>query len=588
MAEDLWKRRFTVPTVSEVRWATEAPDRLGVISTEDGSSQAWAWELGTDRRTMASLAGVGAEEVHMLPDGSGVVWWQDATGDERGRWMVTPFEGGAPNPVVPGLADGWMMGVSLVSGVVAVGLADDDGYSIHVADKAGSREVHRSKQPAGVGQEWPQGFGGLSPDGSLLCIRHSEEGEIIHQALRVLDTRSGEVVADLRDPGMAMQPVAWSQEGRLAFVQEVGGIERPGIWDPNAGTRNDLELADMDGPVTPVDWFPGGRELLLHHDGAGSHQLLRHDLETGKTVLVLKAGTIEGAGIRPDGQIWSIQHSSVMAPQLRNLEGQALISLGESPPDGTAYRPISFQSPGGPTVNGFVVTPPGSGPFPTIVSVHGGPEWHHTDGWDPGTQAFVDSGFAVLLINYRGSTGRGREFRDSLQGNIGFPESEDLNAGLDHAIAMGVADPANLFLEGWSWGGYLSTLNAGLHPNRWRAVVAGIPVGDYVAAHYECAQPIRDWDIARMGGSPMDLPGLYRERNPMTYVDRVTAPMLLIAGERDSRCPLGQVMTYAHALRARKHPVEVELYAAGHHANQVSEQVRHAEMTIEFFRRHLA
>jgi dipeptidyl aminopeptidase/acylaminoacyl peptidase len=63
--------------------------------------------------------------------------------------------------------------------------------------------------------------------------------------------------------------------------------------------------------------------------------------------------------------------------------------------------------------------------------------------------------------------------------------------------------------------------------------------------------------------------------------------MLLIAGERDSRCPLGQVMTYAHALRARNHPVEVELYAAGHHANQVSEQVHQTELTIAFFRRHM-
>jgi dipeptidyl aminopeptidase/acylaminoacyl peptidase len=587
MSQELWQKRFTVPTVSEVRWAGGAPDRLGVVSTEDGSSQAWAWDLATDRRTRASSAGVGAEEVHVLPDGSGVVWWQDATGDERGRWLVTPFDNGEPMPLVPGLPDGWMMGISLVPGVAAIGLADDEGYGIHVSDSSGTREVHRSKEPAGVGLEWPQGFGGLSPDGALLCIRHSEEGEIIHQALRVLDTRSGAVVADLRDPGMAMQPMAWSQKGLLAFVQERGGIERPGIWDPVAASRSDLELPDIDGPVTPVDWFPGGRELLLHRDGAGCQQLIRHDVETGKSKVVLEAGTIEGAAIRPDGQVWSIQHSSVRPPEPRNLAGESVISLGQSPPEGTPYRAISFPSPGGPTIDGYVVTPPGAGPFPTIVSVHGGPEWHHTDGWDPGTQAFVDSGFAALLINYRGSTGRGREFRDSLQGNIGFPESEDINAGLDHAIALGIADPANVFLEGWSWGGYLATLNAGIHPQRWRAVVAGIPVGDYVASHYECAQPIRDWDIARMGGSPMDLPELYRERNPMTYVDRVTAPMLLIAGERDSRCPLGQVMTYAHALRARNHPVEVELYAAGHHANQVSEQVHQTELTIAFFRRHM-
>ena len=108
-----------------------------------------------------------------------------------------------------------------------------------------------------------------------------------------------------------------------------------------------------------------------------------------------------------------------------------------------------------------------------------------------------------------------------------------------------------------------------------------------MAAHYESAPTLRAWDLATMGGSPMDLPELYRERNPMTYVDRVEAPMLLIAGEHDSRCPLGQVMVYAHALRARGHEVDVHLYAGGHHALQVEEKIAHARLTIDFFLRHL-
>ena len=77
----------------------------------------------------------------------------------------------------------------------------------------------------------------------------------------------------------------------------------------------------------------------------------------------------------------------------------------------------------------------------------------------------------------------------------------------------------------------------------------------------------------------MDVPDLFHERNPLTYVDRVEAPVMLIAGEHDSRCPLGQVMVYAHALRVRRHPVEVHLYAGGHHANDVGEQIREKAST---------
>ena len=85
----------------------------------------------------------------------------------------------------------------------------------------------------------------------------------------------------------------------------------------------------------------------------------------------------------------------------------------------------------------------------------------------------------------------------------------------------------------------------------------------------------------------MDLPELYRERNPMTYEDRVKAPMLLIAGEHDSRCPLGQVMVYAHALRARDNEVAVHLYGGGHHALEVEEKIAHTRMNIDFFKRRL-
>ena len=111
---------------------------------------------------------------------------------------------------------------------------------------------------------------------------------------------------------------------------------------------------------------------------------------------------------------------------------------------------------------------------------------------------------------------------------------------------------------------------------------------DHIAAHYESAPSLRAWDVATLGGSPMNLPELYRERNPMTYVDRVQAPMLLIAGEHDSRCPLGQVMVCTRTPSARAHMrVEVHLYGGGHHALEVEEQIAHARMTVDFFTRHL-
>jgi dienelactone hydrolase len=587
-----WKGRFTAPRIADLRWASTAPDRLGVVTNESGTWQAWSWDLATGVRRQASHVAVGAEEVHVLPDGSGVVWWDDLTGDERGRWIVSGFLDEPDRPLVPKLPPGWSVGISMVPGATAVGLAtDDDTYRVFVSLAGESaREVYAHRQPAGVGDEYPQGGGGLSADGTLIAIRHSEHGDIERTAVRVLSTVSGDPVADLDDGATRLVPVAWSPvagDPRLVVMHERTGWERPAIWNTASGERTDLD-PDLDGAVFCEDWFPDGSALLLRHALEGRDRLVRLDVATGSLLDVLDPqGAIDGCAVRPDGDVWARVHSSARPPRWVNIDGDEVARLpGDGQPQGRPARSFFFENPRRERIQGFVVTPEGDAPFPTIVSVHGGPGWHHSDGFDEGTQAYVDHGYAVVLVNYRGSTGYGRAFRESLRGDIGFPESEDVNAAVDHLIAEGVIDPARLYLEGWSWGGYQATLNAGIRPERWRAVCAGIPVGDYVAAHYECSPPLRAWDVAMFGGSPMDVPEMYHERNPMTYIDRVQAPILMIAGEHDSRCPLGQVMTYAHGLRARGKTVEVHLYPGGHHANDMAEQIRHVELTMDFFARH--
>jgi dipeptidyl aminopeptidase/acylaminoacyl peptidase len=589
MTEHDWRRRFTAPRIEAVTWAPGAPERLAIVSNESGSAQAWAWDLATGARRQVSGAGVGAEEAHILPDGSGVVWWLDQLGDERGRWMCTPFGGGDPAPLMPEAGIAWMSGLSFTGDVVAAGYATDDGYEIRVGRPGRpSRVIYRSDRPAGVGAEWPQGRGGLSADGMLVAIHHAEKGDISHPAVRVLDAATGEVRGEVFDEGRQVAAAGWSPipgDRRLVVIRETGEFERPWLWslDDDVLTQVGTEL---EGAVALMDWFPDGDALLLRQDHEARHSLHRGGIGGGVGELVPQGHTILDAAVRPDGDVWYVAASSVEPTSVRALGGAEPISLPDPAPQGRAYREIAFENGHGQTIHGFVVTPPGEGPFPTVLSIHGGPEHHHTDDFSPKVQAFVDGGFAVVLVNYRGSTGYGRAHREAIHGDIGFPESEDVIAALDHVVAEGIADPARVCFSGWSWGGYLATLNAGINPDRWRAVFAGIPVGDYVAAHYECAPLLRNWDLATLGGSPIDLPELYAERNPMSYIDRVRAPMLVIAGEHDSRCPIGQVMTYVVWLRAHGRDVDLHLYPQGHHANNAAEQVRHMELILDFFGRH--
>lgn len=586
-----WERRFTAAQIGFPAWAASAPDALAYVSNEEGSWQAWALDRASGERRRVTDEPVGVENVLVAPDGR-IVWWRDDVGDERGGWMAVPFAGGEPAPLVTGVPRGWNEGIELAGDRVALAIADDDAYRIYLAEGTGpARRVTSSPTFLGLGSETASGRGGLSADGELLCVRHTEARDIVHQALRVLRD-DGAVVGELADEGAGLDPAAWSPvpgDARLAVTSELGPFERPAIWDLATGERRDLSV-DVPGAVIPVGWWPDGSALLAKHEHEGRDALLRVDASSGEAVRVLAAdgyGYIVDAAVRPDGNVWCLLEDGATPPRVVASDGATVLEPPAPPaPPGRRAEARWVAGPAGP-VQAFVVTPEGDGPWPTVLSVHGGPEWHERDRFEPGTLALVDAGYAVVLPNYRGSTGYGVAFRRALIGNPWFPELEDVIASLDDVVAAGIADPARVAFEGWSWGGCLACLAAGRHPDRFAAVIAGIPSGDFVAAHHACMPELRAYDVALYGGTPDELPELWAERNPMTYVDRVRSPVLVIAGERDPRCPPEGITPWIDALVQRGVPVEAHFYAEGHHANRVDEQVDHMRRMLGFLERTL-
>jgi dipeptidyl aminopeptidase/acylaminoacyl peptidase len=336
-----------------------------------------------------------------------------------------------------------------------------------------------------------------------------------------------------------------------------------------------------------MDWFPGGDALLVRHEFEGRAELYRLEPSGALGRVAAPGGDIDDARVRPDGQVWFMTSDSATPPRVLDLRGNEVVASPDpAPPAGRRYRSVWTENTHGDRIQSWVVAPDGPGPFPLVLSVHGGPEWHERDAYDPETQAFVDAGYAVALPNYRGSTGYGRAFREALRGNVCWTESEDLMAVLDRLIADGFADPTRIYWSGWSWGGCLACFHAGVHPNRFRAIFAGIPAGDFIAAHWASAPELQAWDDGVYGGSPNDVPDAYARSDPMTYVQAVRSPTLVIAGENDPRCPIEGVTPWVDAVRENGIEVEVDLYPAGHHTNEMDGQVAHMRRIIDFFDRH--
>ncbi len=591
-----WERRFRAPVSFLPEWSPHAPERIVYASNEPGIWQVHAWDLATGARRQVTDNPVGVIDGTSILDGEGILWFEDETGDESGGWRVQPFFGGETRSFLPGVPHGWSEGLAQAPGIVAAGISDRDGFAIYVSLEGGpAKEVYRSRESVRIGSADGGGVlrGGLSADGSLLCLEHSEHGDLIHPALRVIDPRTGTTVGEQVDQGMSLAVKCWSPvpgDQRLAVDHEREGDERPAIWDLSTGERHDLRL-DLDGEVWVQDWWPDGSALLLANLFEGRTRLLRYDIDTGEPhVVSTDPGFVWKARVRPDGSVWLLHEQGHRQRRIVDDGGGQVLSLeGERAPAGRPYESWHFTNPHGQRVHGFFVTPDDSGgPFPVIMLVHGGPTWLDLDRWQPDVQACVDAGFAVGMVNYRGSIGYGREWRDVLIGDIGGPELEDVNAGLQDLVDRGLADPKRAVIAGYSWGGYVTLLELGKHPELWICGVAGVPVGDYEAGYDDLSPILQAYDRALLGGArPKDVPELMRDRNAINFADSVRAPVLVIIGKNDSRCPYRQAMLYVEKLEARGHPHQVYVFPTGHSSFDVDERVRQIRTILDFLARHV-
>jgi dipeptidyl aminopeptidase/acylaminoacyl peptidase len=281
---------------------------------------------------------------------------------------------------------------------------------------------------------------------------------------------------------------------------------------------------------------------------------------------------------------WS---SSASPPVIRSTSGAVVLTPpGEPAPDSVPVEDAWVTGPGG-DVHALISKPGGAGPFPTVFDIHGGPAAYDQDAFSADTAAWVDHGFAVVRVNYRGSSGYGSGWRDAIEGRPGLVELEDIKAVRDWAVSSGLADPSRLVLTGGSWGGFITLLGIGTQPADWSVAIGIVPVADYVAAYEDEMEALQAFDRSLFGGSPAEVPDRYTASSPITYVEQVTAPVLVMAGENDPRCPIRQVDNYLARLRELGKEHEVYRYDAGHGSLVVEERIRQMAATIDFARKHL-
>jgi acetyl esterase/lipase len=579
--EALWRKRFRAARTTLPEWATEAPERLLYAANHPGKWELFAWDRATGETRQLTDRREGTLNGHIGPRGKAIWWFDDTDGDEFGRWMFQPFDGGEASVAAEEIGRFYSTGIELGREVSVIGASREGGTSIDVVGD-GVRRIYENSA-----ESW---LGGMSANEDLLCYHHAEHGDSRHAALRVVDL-DGNLVSDLWDgPGLGLDSSGFSLvrgDERVLVAHEREDQSRPMLWWPRDGRTRTFEL-DLPGEVE-ASWYPDGRALLLVHEHAGRSTLYRLELEPENLLeLPTPLGVISAAAARPDGDVWYLWSDSASPPEVRSTSGQTVLTApGDPAPPGVRYQDLWVDGDGG-AIHALVAEPAGAArPLPTIFVIHGGPESHDRDTFSPPVQAWVDHGLAVVMVNYRGSSGYGRAWRDALTGNPGLTELADIAKVHARVLADGIAQPDRLVLAGASWGGYLTLLGLGKQPDLWSLGVAGVPVADYFTAYEDEMEPLKAYDRALFGASPDENPQVYRERNALTFVGDVRVPVMILAGANDPRCPIRQIEIYIDRLTELGKPHEVLKYDAGHGSLRTDERIRQLEAEINFVARHM-
>lgn len=619
-------RAQTLPTLDDIRqlpatpWLGISPDGSRVaylLSATGASSELWSVpadggeavpitrEAGV--RTVAGWSPNGEAIAFAAADGSGTALWTVRPGAEP-RIACTLPQGAR--------AFAWL----------------GDGVRLTFAARAGSATAQQQPSPGDgvfvcdsrngvVRQVTARGYFGLdfawSPAGDRLAVSTQQRPgfyERLESDLLLVDPATGAETPLVTRPGIDRAPL-WSPDGStIAFVS---GFGRSGLLanlgvaviHPGDASLRDIGTAHDRGgffedPLLHA-WSADGRDILYAVTDGVQAPLFRIRADGGPpervTVPADRNQVTYQYSLSADGRRLAYKVSSLdLPPEIFTVRiGEAQARRVTRFHDGFAARGfaraerMNWLAPDSTPIEGLLLRPPasfGSGPFPLVTIMHGGPASAYNLSF-PGL-AFFDPyqdlhlaarGYAVFMPNPRGSGGYGERFRRAVRRDWGRGPAADVHAGIDRLIADGIADPTRLALTGWSYGGYLAAWMLA-HSDRFAVGSVGAGVYDLTLHYGQGAPQLEEY----FGGPPWRLPALYRDQSPVHYVARITTPTQIIHGEDDTAVSIAQAELLHAALRAEGVPTEFVRYPGeGHSLRQASVQDDSFERLLAWLERWL-
>ena len=353
------------------------------------------------------------------------------------------------------------------------------------------------------------------------------------------------------------------------------------------------------------EFSPDGKHVTFSANVDGNEDIYLHDLATGKsTALAIPKGVNEPVGghsaFAPDGSRLLYMHNGPTAPgdlwvyHLATGKSQQIthsLVAGVRSEDMVEPHLVHYPSRDGKwTISAFLYVPfnmARNGQNAAIVYIHGGPTSQTMNSFNRFVQYAANQGYIVLAPNYRGSTGYGKEFQQANLFDMGGGDLQDVLAGVDWIKQTGHLDPKKIAVMGGSYGGYLSMMAVTKAPDVW---AAGVPIVPFVNwfTEIENEDPVlQQSDLATMGDVVKNK-ALYEDRSPINFIDQIKAPLLLLAGGHDPRCPKSETQQVVDAIKKRGGTVDSKVYEnEGHGFARVENQIDAYKRVADFLLAHV-